>query len=176
MQILSKNTVGILAGGGGAAVGVVAAKMLSKKSIEKAVADKKEPAKWATYLAENPWAGGVAGGVISLGALYALKKRDQILPAFLAHAAVVAPVFLISYLAKADMPALDKASATVASADAAAAGGKGMGIAIASRGMGRDSVTMYSAPPKLRLSGTSNAPGSSNLMPAAVPVFGGQGF
>lgn len=175
MQILSKNTVGILAGGGSAAVGVVAAKMLSKKSIEKAATDKKEAPKWATYLAENPWAGGVAGGVISLGALYALKKRDQILPAFLAHAAVVAPVFLISYLAKADMPALT-APAAAPAADAGNGGGKGMGVAIAMRGLGRDSVTMYSAPPKLRLSGTSNAPSSSNLMPAAVPVFGGQGF
>ena len=175
MQYLSKNTVGILAGGGGAAVGVVAAKMLSAKSIDAAAKDKKDAPKWATYLAENPWAGGVAGGVISLGALYALKKRDQILPAFLSHAAIVAPVFLISYLAKADMPKELAAGTTAAAAPAAAAPG-GMGIAVASRGMGRDTVTMYSAPPKLRLSGTSNAPSSSNLVPAAVPVFGGQGF
>lgn len=175
MQIFTKNTVGILAGGGGAAVGVVAAKMLSKRSIDAAAKDKKDAPKWAAYLAENPWAGGVAGGVISLGALYAAKKRDQILPAFLAHAAIVAPVFLISYLAKADIPAQLPASAPAA-APAGSEAPKGLGVAVAMRGLGRDTVTMYSAPPKLRLSGTSNAPSSSSLVPAAVPVFGGQGF
>lgn len=173
---MTSNTLGILAGGGGAAAGVVVAKMLSKKSIEAAAKDKKDAPKWATYLAEQPWAGGVAGGVIAIGGLYAAKKKDAILPAFLAHAAVVAPVALIAYLAKADLPPKSSAPSTAGTSGLRAAR-RGMGVAMASKLGNRPSVTVFGQN-KLRLSGTSNTPYQSTNMASAssVPVFGGSSF
>lgn len=177
---LTSNTLGILAGGGGAAAGVVVGKMLSKRSIDAAAKDKKDAPKWATYLAEQPWAGGVAGGVLAIGGLYAAKKKDAILPAFLAHAAVVAPVALIAYLAKADLPAADSSassSAGSAPAGTSAYRRRAMGVAMASKLGNRPSVTVFGQS-KLRLSGTSNTPFQSTNMASAasVPVFGGSAF
>lgn len=172
---MTSNTLGILAGGGGAAAGVVVGKMLSKRSIDAAAKDKKDAPKWATYLAEQPWAGGVAGGVIAIGGLYAAKKKDAILPAFLAHAAVVAPVALIAYLAKADLP--EAAAASESKPLEGVRRARGMGVAMASKLGNRPSVTVFGQS-KLRLSGTSNTPYQSTNMAsaAAVPVFGGSSF
>lgn len=168
---MTSNTLGILAGGGGAAAGVVVGKILSKRSIDAAAKDKKDAPKWATYLAEQPWAGGVAGGVLAIGGLYAAKKKDAILPAFLAHAAVVAPVALIAYLAKADMPAAPESKPLEGYSRRA------MGVAMASKLGNRPSVTVFGQS-KLRLSGTSNTPFQSTNMASAasVPVFGGSAF
>lgn len=200
---LSKNTLGILSGGGGAIAGAVVAKMYVDKAMVEAVKkdgiDKAKLTGISEFFAKNTWAGGVAGGVVAIGALYAMKKKEAILPAFLAHAAVVAPLFVLDYLAKqsgktqAEIDALPKpAAAAAAGAGAEAPAGadvpkKGavierspFGIAVAERSpFSAPRVEMFAAPPQLTLSGTSNTPYTSSSMQsqmAAMPVFGGQGF
>lgn len=194
---LSKNTLGILSGGGGAVAGAIVAKMYADKAFVDAVkaakgdATKAKLEGVAKYLYENSWAGGVAGGVISIGALYALKKKEAILPAFLAHAAVVAPLFIIDYLlkqsaktgeqvAKLAAPAADASAPADGASKAAVIERSPFGIAVAERSpFSAPRVEMFAAPPQLTLSGTSNTPYTSSSMApqmAAMPVFGGQGF
>ncbi len=204
---LSKNTLGILSGGGGAIAGAVVAKMYADKALvdaAKGKTDLQAAAKSvpvAKFLLENRWAGAVAGGVVAIGALYAAKKRDAILPAFLAHAAIAGPLFVLDYISKQDIKsqkALADAMAPAAGSGAPAAGSETapagenkpvegavierspFGIAVAERSpFSAPRVEMFAAPPKLMLSGTSNTPYNSTSMQsamAAMPVFGGQGF
>ena len=197
---LSKNILGILSGGGGAIAGAVVAKMYADKALVDAVKAKKDLQKdvpVAKFLVENRWAGAVGGGLIAIGALYAAKKREAILPAFIAHAAIAGPLFVLDYIAKQDVKTqkalLEAApSATAPAADSGAAAGENkpaegavierspFGIAVAERSpFSAPRVEMFAAPPKLMLSGTSNTPYNSTSMQsamAAMPVFGGQGF
>lgn len=196
---LTKNTLGILSGGGGAIAGALVAKMyVDKATVEavKAAKGDKNKAKLegiAKYFSENLWAGGVAGGVVSIGALYAMKKKEAILPAFLAHAAVVAPLFVLDYMSKQTSKtnkAIDELAAPAAqttgtapadgAAKAAMVERSPFGIAVAERSpFSAPRVEMFAAPPQLTLSGTSNTPYTSSSMApqmAAMPVFGGQGF
>ena len=158
---MQRSTLGILAGGGAAGVGHVAAKIVGQKMF---LSDPSSTV--GATLARNPWIGALVGGGVAAGVLYATKKKDAAIVAALTGAAVAVPG-VISKVIGASFNAEEQAKL----------GAGGLGVAVAERGMnGAPSVELFSAPPQLALSGSSNAPGSSSFDTSYAPVFGGQGF
>jgi hypothetical protein len=168
---MNRTTLGILAGGGSAAVGVAAGKAVGINLYAKSVAAG-TPSKVAHTIAKHPWIVGAVVGAASVGVLYFTKKKDAVLPAALSAGAAILPSVVSSFVENAAFGNITD-PALVAALNA-----QGLGVAVAERGMnGAPSVELFSAPPALQLSGASNTPnGSTSMSDGYAPVFGGQSF